>query len=463
MAGPLRPIPSAPGGAATPDDPAGMTPGLILAAPASGSGKTVLTLALLRHLRRRGVRVASAKLGPDYIDPAFHAAASARPCFNLDSWAMRRPTFAAAAVRAGQDADLVIAEAVMGLFDGAAGEAPGGGGSSAEAARLTGWPIVLVVDAKGMAASAAALVHGFATYRPDVAVAAAIFNKVGGAKHKTMLREACASLGVPILGCVPRRDDLVLPERHLGLVQAGEHGELETFLEASAAIVGGHIDIDALVALARPCVLESPAPSCPIPPLGQHIAVAHDVAFAFSYPLVIEAWRAAGAHVSFFSPLADGAPGEEADAVYLPGGYPELHAGRLAARPRFLAGLRAAAARGATIYGECGGYMVLGQGLIDAKGTRHAMAGLLALETSFAQPRRSLGYREAEVLADGPLGPAGSRFRGHEFHYADTMPGASGERLFRSAAAGGGKACEIGRRNGSVMGSFLHLIDRAPV
>ncbi len=435
--------------------------GLIIAAPASGSGKTVLTLALLRHLRRRGLKVASAKLGPDYIDPAFHAAASGRPCFNLDSWAMRRETLAAAAARAGQDAELVVAEGVMGLFDGAAGEAPGGAGSSAEIARLTGWPVVLVVDAKGMAASAAALVRGFAAYQADVTVDAVIFNKVGGRRHETMLREACAPLGIPILGCIPRRAELELPERHLGLVQAGEHAELETFLEAAAAIAGAHTDTDALVALARPCALENRASSAPVPPLGQHIAIARDLAFAFAYTLIIESWRAAGAGVSFFSPLADEVPGDEADAIYLPGGYPELHTARLAASSRFLEGLRTVAARGATVYGECGGYMVLGHGLIDAEGARHAMAGLLPLETSFARPRRRLGYREAEVISDGPLGPGGARFRGHEFHFAETLSEEGGAPLFRCNPTGGGEAREIGCRNGSVMGSFLHLIDKA--
>ncbi len=435
-----------------------MTRGLIIAAPASGSGKTVLTLALLRHLRRRGLQAASAKIGPDYIDPAFHAAASGRSCFNLDSWAMRRQTLAAAA-SAGQDAELTVAEGVMGLFDGAAGHAPGGTGSSAEIARLTGWPVILVIDAKGMAASAAALVHGFNTYQENIAIEGVIFNKVGGIKHETMLREACVPLGVTVLGCVPRREALILPERHLGLVQAGEHAELESFLETAADIAGTHIDIEALVALAKPCALEERPLNNPIPPLGQHIAIAQDLAFAFTYPLVVESWREAGACISFFSPLADEAPLNEADAVYLPGGYPELHAGRLAASGRFLTGLRAAATRGATVYGECGGYMVLGQGLIGADGTRHAMAGLLPLETSFAQPRRRLGYREAQVISDGPLGPAGTRFRGHEFHFAEAIAGDGEAPLFRCTAAGGGEAREIGCRNASVMGSFLHLVD----
>ena len=435
--------------------------GLILAAPASGSGKTVLTLGLLRHLRDRGVPLSSLKAGPDYIDPAFHAAACGAPCRNMDTWAMRPATLAAIAARAGAAGGLVLAEGVMGLFDGAAGAAPGGPGSSAELARATGWPVVLAVDAKGMGASAAALVQGFAGYQHDIGLAGVIFNRVGGARHEALLRAACAPLGIPVLGCVPRDQDLVLPERHLGLVQAGEHPALEAFLARAGEILGAHVDIEALSALARPCSRAAHAAEPPLPPLGRRIAVARDLAFAFAYPHLLEAWRAAGAEIEFFSPLADQAPGPEAEAVFLPGGYPELHAGRLAGNAGFLEGLRAAAARGARVYGECGGYMVLGRGLIDAGGTRHAMAGLLPLETSFARPRRHLGYREAELLAEAPLGAAGARFRGHEFHFAEILGAEGDSPLFRSRDSRGQDLGPAGGRSGRVFGSFLHLVDRA--
>ncbi|MDH3595611.1 MAG: cobyrinate a,c-diamide synthase [Rhodospirillales bacterium] len=435
-----------------------MSRGLLIAAPASGSGKTVITLALLRHLRRTGLSVASIKAGPDYIDPAFHAVASGRPCLNLDSWAMRRATLAELAAQAGVGAELVLGEGVMGLFDGA----PGGAGSTAELAALTGWPVVLVVDASGMAASAAALLHGFVSYRPEVPIAAVIFNRVGGEGHARLLHEACDPLGLPVLGCVPRRDALVLPDRHLGLVQASEHKDLEAFLEGAATLVGGHLDTEALARLARPARLPPAAPAGPaVPPLGQRIAVARDPAFAFAYPFVLEGWRRAGAEVVCFSPLADEAPDPAADAVYLPGGYPELHAGGLAANGRFLDGLRGAAARGASVYGECGGYMVLGRGLVDGAGARHPMAGLLPLETSFAEPRLSLGYREAVVVADGPLGPAGARFRGHEFHFARVLGTEDGSPLFRARDARGQPVGTAGLCAGTVLGSFLHLVDQA--
>jgi cobyrinic acid a,c-diamide synthase len=245
------------------------------------------------------------------------------------------------------------------------------------------------------------------------------------------------------------------------LVQALEDAGLEAFLDAAAAAIGAQLEVEALRRAARPGRLAAGRSGPTAPPLGQRIAVARDVAFAFAYPLLLEGWRRAGAEVVFFSPLADEAPDPAATAVYLPGGYPELHAGRLAGNARFLAGLRAAAARGAVVYGECGGYMVLGQGLEDAVGRRHAMAGLLSLESSMRAPERHLGYRRAELLAPGPLGPAGAAYRAHEFHYARVLgpEGFDGTALFRVSAAAGDAGGLSGQRRGSVMGSFLHLID----
>ncbi|NIR28643.1 MAG: cobyrinate a,c-diamide synthase [Gammaproteobacteria bacterium] len=435
-----------------------MTRGLLIAAPATGSGKTTVTLALLRCLRQSGVAVASVKVGPDYIDPAFHAAASARPCINLDTWTMRQTTLDALVAFLGEDAEMVLGEGVMGLFDGA----PGGAGSTADLARSTGWPVVLVVDASGMAASAAALVHGFARFDPGVTVAGVIFNRVGGAAHAEILRESCAPLGIRVLGCLPEAPDLALPDRHLGLVQADEHPDLEAFLARAGAWLAAHVDIEALAELARPARISTGEDTPALAPLGQSIAVARDRAFAFAYAYVLEAWRVGGAQVLPFSPLADEAPDPGADAVYLPGGYPELHAGRLAANRRFLDGLRATAARGAAVYGECGGYMVLGEALVDAGGERHALAGLLPIVTSFEQPGLTLGYRELELLVDTALGPAGTRFRGHEFHCARLLTDEGASRLFHARDASGRELGPIGARNGSVFASFAHLMDRAP-
>jgi cobyrinic acid a,c-diamide synthase len=265
---------------------------------------------------------------------------------------------------------------------------------------------------------------------------------------------------VPCLGCLPKSESLALPSRHLGLVQAGEHDGLEATIDAAADWLAPAVDLDGLAGLARPAPLDTAAAGPPLPPLGQRIAVARDDAFAFAYPLVLEGWRAAGAEVETFSPLADEAPSARADAVYLPGGYPELHAGRLAANAGFLEGLRAAARRGAWVFGECGGYMTLGQGLVDAAGTRHAMAGLLDLETSFAAPRLHLGYRTLTLAGGGPLGPAGTALSGHEFHYARTLREA-GAAFARAGDAAGADRGQTGLRAGTVAGSFLHLIDLA--
>ena len=435
--------------------------GLIIAAPSSGSGKTVVTLGLLRHLAALGRDVASAKAGPDYIDPAFHAAASVRACVNLDPWAMRGDTLNALA--SGLDTDTVICEGVMGLFDGAFVKAEGleRDGSTADLSSRTGWPVVLVIDARAQAASAAAVLKGFAEYRGDVSVAGVVFNRVGGGRHEDILRQACAQSmpEIPVLGCLPRADGLALPERHLGLVQAVEHPDLETFLETAAGLVAAHVDVDGLLGLAGPLKFDGGDRVSPLLPIGQRIAVASDEAFAFSYASVIGGWRDAGADIVFFSPLADEAPDENADAVYLPGGYPELHGGRLSAALAFQDGLRSRAGAGAAVFGECGGYMVLGRGLVDAEGTRHAMAGLLGLETSFAERKLHLGYRRMKALCGNPLGEAGAVFRGHEFHYSATLS-EDGAPLFEATDAAGNDLGSFGLADGRVAGSFFHLIDR---
>ena len=502
-----------------------MIPGVVFGAPASGSGKTTVTLAVLRHLRDRGMRVGSLKVGPDYIDPAFHAAASGRPCFNLDPWAMREATFASAVAAASEDSDLVVVEGVMGLFDGATADE----GSTADVAAAAGWPVVLVVDAGAMAASAAAVVHGFARFRGDVAVAGVIYNRVGSDRHAELLVEATARTGIPVLGCIRRNSALALPDRHLGLVQASEHPDLERFLAAAATAIGAALDVEALlrfarsgpmataggpasprrsgtgrgsrqrrlavsahrrslashVAASKPVVparrgapdsdvpLDRPGataiapdaggtggPGGSLPVLGQRIAVARDEAFAFVYPLVLDGWRNAGAELFPFSPLTDEPPSPSADAVYLPGGYPELHAGRIGTATRFMRGLRAAVDRGAVVYGECGGYMVLGEALVDADGEAHAMAGLLPVATTFAERSLTLGYRVAHTLAGGPLGGAGAGFRGHEFHYARVLHEDGDAALFRCADARGRDLGPAGRRVGRIMGSFVHLVDR---
>jgi cobyrinic acid a,c-diamide synthase len=432
-------------------------PGLIVAAPASGSGKTTLTLGLLAALRRSGVAVGSFKIGPDYIDPAFHSAATGRATSNIDPWAMRFETLAGLLEETGRGCDLVLGEGVMGLFDGAAD----GTGASADIAALFGLPVLLVVDVTGMGASVAALIDGFRRHREDVEVIGVILNRVASPTHGEILARACFEhVSTPVLGMIPRQSALALPSRHLGLVQAVEHPDLAAFVAAAGDLVVERVELERLQRLARPPSVSILGPDTrPWPPLGQRIAVAHDRAFAFAYAAVLEGWRRQGAELVPFSPLADEAPDADADAVYLPGGYPELHAAALATHRRFLDGLRAAAARGAFVYGECGGYMVLGRTLIDQDGAAHPMAGLLPVVTSFAEPRLHLGYRQIELLVAGPLGPTGARWRGHEFHYARDVS-CDGPPLLRSTCARGRDERHQGCTIGHVAGSFLHLIDR---
>jgi len=432
--------------------------GLVVSAPFTSSGKTSVTLGLLRAFARRGRRVAPAKIGPDYIDPRFHEAACGEISTNLDGWAMRSPLIAALARQLSDNADLVLAEGMMGLFDGAATPSAGRHGTSAEIARLTGWPVLLVVDGSALAQSIAPLVQGFRDFDPDLSLAGVITNKVGGPKHQEMLRDALAPLGVKVLGQIPHQSDIVLPSRHLGLVQAEEQPELETIIEQLADLLERHCDLDAIAAAAAPMAETVAAPDH-VPhmrPLGQRIALAQDIAFRFTYRHLLDGWRQQGAEILPFSPLADQPPDDSADAVYLPGGYPELHAGQLAGAPRFMAGLAAAAERGAAVFGECGGYMVLGRRLVDADAVSHEMAGLLNVETSFAEQQLHIGYHALEALGAFAGGERGARFHAHEFHFARIIS-EKGEPLFKNLVEGSA----VGLRNASVAGSFAHLIDIA--
>jgi cobyrinic acid a,c-diamide synthase len=423
---------------------------LMIAAPQSGSGKTTVTLGLLGALVARGIAVRAAKAGPDYIDPGWHGLACGKSSVNLDPWAMTRDRLEALAL--GRGGTHLLVEAMMGLFDGASD----GRGSAADLAAALGSPVVLVIDAAKQSHSVAALAQGFAHHRPDIRMAGVILNRVGGARHEAMLRDAMRKAGIEILGVLPRDPALALPERHLGLVQAGESGAANDFLASAAKFVEAYCDIVAILPAFAPAPM-SPANAPPpsMRPLGQRMAIARDAAFSFLYAHQLADWRKAGAAISFFSPLADEGPAADADAVFLPGGYPELHAGRIAAAGGFRSAMAAAAARGAFIYGECGGYMTLGEGLEDAAGVRHRMLGLLALETSFARRALHLGYRRVAAL--GEFTP-GRRFTGHEFHYSLALR-EEGERLFTATDATGLDLGPQGLRAGRVAGSYLHLID----
>ena len=476
-------------------------PGWLIAAPRSGAGKTTVTLGIVAALRRRGVAVRTAKSGPDYIDPAFHAAASGAPGTNLDSWAMPPALLDALYGGTCQGADLLVVESAMGLFDGVAGP-PGRTGSSADLAARFGLPVLLVLDVSGQAQTAAAVAHGLATFDPAVRVGGVILNRVGSEKHR---RSVAAAMRLPVLGAIPRDATLALPERHLGLVQAGEHTALAEQLERLADVAERCIDLDALCGGASLCSAGSlPLPSSTgegrgegrshsetaklwiashphpdplppagegedrvsapdatalsqgigeenLPPPGQRIALAQDAAFTFTYPHLLAAWRAAGAELIPFSPLNDEPPPGHADTCWLPGGYPELHAPALAAAARFRAGLHGFAET-RPVHGECGGYMVLGRSLTAADGSTHAMAGLLGHSTSFARRSLHLGYRRA-LLAGGAV-------RGHEFHYATLTDPGHDDPYAIVEDAGGVSLGPTGGRRGHVTGSFFHAIAR---
>jgi cobyrinic acid a,c-diamide synthase len=432
---------------------------LIVAAPRSGSGKTMVALGLIGALARRGMAVRGLKAGPDYIDAAFLAAASGAPAHNLDSWAMPPALLDTVVQEAAAGTDVLVIEGVMGLFDGIGGT-PGRSGSTADLARRLDLPVLLVVDVSGQSQSAAAVVHGFASHDPVLRIAGVVLNRVGSARHLKLVRDAVLSLGIPVLGALPRDETLHMPERHLGLVQAAEHGDLPARLQRIAEASERHLNVAEILGLAVAPAIPDSAASVRLAPPGQCIALAQDRAFSFIYPHIVEGWRRAGAQIMRFSPLADEAPPECCDCCWLPGGYPELFAPALTTAKRFREKLKEFA-KTRRVHGECGGYMVLGQSLEDAQGQRHAMVGLLGHATSFAKRKLHLGYREARLLCDSAIGQAGAVVRGHEFHYATLTDGSEDEPFVEMRDGEGRPIGHDGGRRGHVTGSFFHVI--APV
>ncbi|ASJ71891.1 cobyrinate a,c-diamide synthase [Granulosicoccus antarcticus] len=434
-----------------------MPAGVLISAPGSGVGKTTLCLGLLRALRDRGLAVQPFKCGPDYIDPGFHRVASGHESMNLDSWSMPSHTIEAL-LNTVEGKDFVVCEGAMGLFDGAANRGESGTGSAADIAAMTGWPVVLVLDVSSQAQSAVAVALGFSALRSDVHIAGVVLNRVASLRHEALIRDAMQQAGVRVLGVLPRNADIQLPERHLGLEQSRELGDREDRMSAIGKFVADHVDLDALLSVARPTHPGSVTADWPQPP-GQRIALADDAAFSFMYPHLRNAWQAAGAELIPFSPLANEAPDERADVCWLPGGYPELHAGTLAAASKFRQGLQVFA-QSRPVHGECGGYMAMGEALIDANGDRHEMAGLLGLVTSFERRRLHLGYRFSQLLSPMPGLESGSCLRGHEFHYSSIIEQPD-EPLARVQDASGKQVPEAGSWRNNASGSFFHLVAKA--
>jgi len=429
--------------------------GILISAPSSGTGKTTVMLGLLRAFSDMGLRVQPFKSGPDYIDPAFHHAAARKASFNLDSWGMDEALMNTI-VAEGEDADIAIAEGSMGLYDGVATKGASGFGSSAETAVRFGWPVILVVDVSGQAQSAAATALGFMKYMPDLPFGGVILNRVASPRHERLARLGMEQAGIKVLGVLPRRGDLALPERHLGLIQAIEHPDLEQAISNYASFLSEHVDLDAIRAVAQGT--NAPKVGRLVRPPAQRIALARDAAFSFTYPHLLKAWRSEGAEILPFSPLNDDLV-PDADLVWLPGGYPELHAGTLAGANRFLTSLRKHAAT-KPVHGECGGYMALGTTLIDKEGVAHKMAGLLGVVTSYEKRKFHLGYRQA-VLQEAVLGyQRGSRLRGHEFHYSTILEEPDAP-LAQVTDADGNLVSETGSLRGHVSGTFFHMISEA--
>ena len=431
-------------------------PRLVLAAPGTGQGKTTVAAALMRLLRGRGLRVAPFKAGPDYVDPSHHRVAAGRPSRNLDGWLLPPDTLRALfrrAVTGDRQADVAIVEGMMGLFDGRS--ATSDEGSTAHAAKLLAAPVVLVLDVWTMARSAAAVVRGFHGFDPGLPLAGVVLNRAAGPGHYALCRDAVAGeTGVPVLGWLPADAALAVPERDLGLVLAGEHAmDLDRLAERAADT----LDVDGLLAVAR-AAPPLPAGPDPLPaPVGGRravIAVARDAAFDFYYEDNLDLLRDLGAELRFFSPLADARLPEDAGALYLGGGYPELHAARLAANAQMRAAVRGFAAAGRPVYAECGGLMYLCDALVDAAGARHPMAGVVH-GASAMQPRPTLGYREVVALRDSPIARAGDTVRGHEFHYS-VREAAAGEAAYRRADGAETEGVVAGPC-GNVLASYLHV------
>ena len=424
---------------------------LVIGGLTSGSGKTTLTLGLLRALADRGFDVGAAKSGPDYIDCAFLAAASRAPTINLDSHAMSPPVLRRLAAERPQA--MLVIEGVMGLFDGT----HGGSGSTAQLAACLGAPVLLVLDTRHQGQTAAALAAGIETQLPaGTSLAGVVLNRIASPRHEELIRESLDARNITCFGSLKSDSTMSVPSRHLGLVQAADlaaQDELEPRIDAAARLVAESIDLEALIAATAPLAAGEEA-AAGRPP-GQRIAAAHDAAFGFAYTHMLEGWKRAGAEIRPFSPLADERPDHAADFIFLPGGYPELHLPTLSANARFLNGLRDAAARGVRIYGECGGYMTLGETIIDADSQAFRMAGLLSLETSFAARKLHLGYRRLTPLTNVWPGP--DTVTGHEFHYTTALR-AEGTPLFTAQDAAGRDLGEMGLCSGPVSGSYAHVI-----
>lgn len=433
--------------------------GILVAGTHSGCGKTTVSLGLMAALARRGLRVAPFKVGPDFIDPGHHRRAAGHPSRNLDGWMLPPEANTRILHRAAGNADVAVVEGVMGLYDGVDGRSESG--STAETAKRLGLPVLLVVDARSMARSAAALVLGFERFDPQVPFAGVVFNRLGSARHLRYLRDALeGAVRTPCLGGFVRDDALAMPERHLGLVTVEDHPLDELRVERLANMVAGGLDLDDLlhrlpdIATADAGPHPAPEPTAP----KVRVGIARDRAFCFYYEDNLEGLTRHGAELVPFSPIDAPALPRDLDGLYIGGGYPELHAAALAVNAGLRAEIRAASAAGMPIYAECGGFMYLCEHLRDLSGAAAPMVGCFPFTSRMLPRLKSLGYREVRFARDTILGPAGSVARGHEFHYSELEP-ASGpvDRAYAAAAADGSSTAVQGYVSNRTLAGYVHL------
>ncbi|MCG8471899.1 MAG: cobyrinate a,c-diamide synthase [Desulfobacterales bacterium] len=430
--------------------------GFLIGGTMSGSGKTTLSLGLMAALKRRGHRVAPFKVGPDYIDPGHHRRVTGRASRNLDGWMLSKEYCRGAFAKGMKEADVAVVEGVMGLFDGFSGTDESG--SSAQMAKWLGLPVILVVNAASMARSAAALVTGFENFDPELRFLGVVFNNIGSQSHLNYLKEALAMHSdLPCLGGIPRDEALRIPERHLGLVTDEEHLLSRGETDHLADTVERHLHVDLI--LERAFELGCGAEEDKVARESSRIAigVASDSAFCFYYPDNLEALEAAGAELKFFSPVDDEQLPEGISGLYLGGGYPELFAGKLEENRAMRKAIKAASKAGMPIYGECGGLMYLSEAIIDFEGTRHEMTGCLPLITEMQGKRCALGYREITLKEDSLLGRAGTRCRGHEFHYSKALGQPGCQRVYTVTPRMDRVLPDEGYMERSTLGSYVHL------
>jgi cobyrinic acid a,c-diamide synthase len=434
----------------------GRFPRLLIAGTHSGVGKTSIVIAILGALRRRGMPVQGFKVGPDFIDPMYHREVTGAPSYNLDGWLMGREGVRCAFTRVAPMNEVSIIEGVMGLFDG---RATGPEGSSAEVAAIVQAPILLVVDVGGMSRSAAAIVQGYAQFDPTVRVAGVVLNRVGGERHYHLVKTAIEEqAGVPVWGYLPWDDELVLPERHLGLVPVGEDVAFQKVCQALAATADRTIDLPAIVATAQaaPALEIDRDAGLPVPEIRARVGVARDAAFNFYYEANLRWLRRWGAELVECSPLDDPRLPADVDGLYFGGGFPEVFAKGLAENRSFIAALRRARQAGMPIYAECGGLMYLVEAIQDSAGVCHPMVGLLPGICRLTDRLQNFGYKEVLSLRASVLGPPGLRTRGHEFHYSVWEGRPQGTSLYRTRSSHGDEQ-EEGYSVANLTASYVHL------